>query len=199
MAFFGIGQQKPHHYLEMVRIVWENRDQLPFAWRILNNGVCDGCALGTSGLKDWTLEGPHLCMVRLELMRLNTAPALDPARLARVASLSGQTLRGTARSRPPSRADAARGRRAGLPGDLVGSGAGSDRARAAHGRSRAAGLLSHLAGHHERGLLRGAEGGAFLSARTTSTTRRGSVTRRRRRRCARRSATAHPPAATPTG
>jgi molybdopterin-dependent oxidoreductase alpha subunit len=91
MAFFGIGQQKPHHYLEMVRIVWENRDQLPFAWRILNDGVCDGCALGTSGLKDWTLEGPHLCMVRLELMRLNTAPALDPARLALVAALGRKT------------------------------------------------------------------------------------------------------------
>ena len=75
----------------MVRIAWENRDQLPFAWRILNNGVCDGCALGTSGLSDWTLEGPHLCMVRLELMRLNTAPALDPARLSHVASLAGKS------------------------------------------------------------------------------------------------------------
>ena len=87
MAFFGIGQQKPHHYLEMVRIVWENRDQLPFAWRILNDGVCDGCALGTSGLSDWTLEGPHLCMVRLELMRLNTAPALDVSLLEDVSRL----------------------------------------------------------------------------------------------------------------
>ena len=37
--------------------------------------------------KDWTLEGTHLCMVRLELMRLNTMPALDPARLADVAAL----------------------------------------------------------------------------------------------------------------
>ena len=77
MAIFGIGQQKPRHYLEMARIAWENRDQLPFAWRILNDGVCDGCALGTSGLSDWTIPGIHLCMVRLELMRLNTAPALD--------------------------------------------------------------------------------------------------------------------------
>jgi molybdopterin-dependent oxidoreductase alpha subunit len=76
---FGLGQQKPHHYSEMARVVWENRDQLPFAWRILKDGVCDGCALGTSGLTDWTLEGTHLCMVRLELMRLNTAPALDPS------------------------------------------------------------------------------------------------------------------------
>jgi molybdopterin-dependent oxidoreductase alpha subunit len=91
MALFGLGQQKPHHYREMLQIAWENRDQLPFAWRILKDGVCDGCALGTSGLSDWTLEGTHLCMVRLELMRLNTAPALDPAALADAAQLSGRT------------------------------------------------------------------------------------------------------------
>ena len=48
---FGLDQQKPHHYLEMARVAWENRDQLPFAWRILRDGVCDGCALGTSGLR----------------------------------------------------------------------------------------------------------------------------------------------------
>ena len=72
----------------MARVAWENRDELPFAWRILSDGVCDGCALGTSGLSDWTLPGTHLCMVRLELMRLNTAPALDPrsARRRRLAA-----------------------------------------------------------------------------------------------------------------
>ncbi len=91
MPPFGLGQQKPHHYLEMAKVAWENRDQLPFAWRILSQGVCDGCALGTTGLKDWTLTGTHLCMVRLELMRLNTAPALDPAVLADVASLAGRS------------------------------------------------------------------------------------------------------------
>jgi molybdopterin-dependent oxidoreductase alpha subunit len=86
---FGLGETKPKHYREMARAVWENRDQLPFAWRILTRGVCDGCALGTSGLSDWTLPGTHLCMVRLELMRLNTMPALDPARLADADSLHG--------------------------------------------------------------------------------------------------------------
>jgi molybdopterin-dependent oxidoreductase alpha subunit len=91
MAIFGIGQQKPRHYLEMATIAWENRDQLPFAWRILKDGVCDGCALGTSGLSDWTIPGIHLCMVRLELMRLNTAPALDPSILADVSSLTGRS------------------------------------------------------------------------------------------------------------
>src|ERR1044071_3825710 len=87
---FGLGRQKPHHYREMLRVAWENRAELPFAWRILRDGVCDGCALGTSGLSDWTVDGPHLCMVRLELLRLNTAPALDPARLAGAAAPSAR-------------------------------------------------------------------------------------------------------------
>jgi molybdopterin-dependent oxidoreductase alpha subunit len=91
---FGLGRQKPRHYREMLKVAWENRDQLPFAWRILNDGVCDGCALGTSGLSDWTLDGTHLCMVRLELMRLNTAPALDPRQLTDVSSLARLTSQG---------------------------------------------------------------------------------------------------------
>ena len=90
---FGIGRQKPQHYRDMARIAWENRDQLPFAWRILSQGVCDGCALGTSGLSDWTLPGVHLCMVRLELLRLNTAPALDVRLLTDIGSLSALSSR----------------------------------------------------------------------------------------------------------
>jgi molybdopterin-dependent oxidoreductase alpha subunit len=104
MALFGLDQQKPRHFREMFKIAWENRDQLPFAWRILNHGCCDGCALGTSGLKDWTLAGTHLCMVRLELLRLNTAPALDPSLLADPAALAGRTskdLRGLGRLPEP--------------------------------------------------------------------------------------------------
>ncbi len=77
----GIGQVKPNHYLEMAKALWRNRDQLPFAWRILTQGVCDGCALGTAGVHDFTMDGVHLCMVRLDLMRLNTMPALDVKRL----------------------------------------------------------------------------------------------------------------------
>ncbi len=86
----GIGQVKPNHYLEMVKTAWRNRDQLPYAWRILTRGVCDGCALGTTGVRDFTMDGVHLCMVRLDLLRLNTMPALDPdvfqdaSRLARM-------------------------------------------------------------------------------------------------------------------
>jgi len=49
-----------------------------YAWDVLNKGVCDGCALGTTGMKDWTLDGTHLCLVRLNLLRLNTMDAFDP-------------------------------------------------------------------------------------------------------------------------
>jgi molybdopterin-dependent oxidoreductase alpha subunit len=73
----GLGHTKPNHYVEMAKVAWKNRDQLGFAWRILTRGVCDGCALGTSGLHDYTMDGIHLCMVRLDLLRLNTMPALD--------------------------------------------------------------------------------------------------------------------------
>src|SRR5687768_12827255 len=37
-APFGLGHQKPHHYWEMLRILWENRDSLSYAWRILKHG-----------------------------------------------------------------------------------------------------------------------------------------------------------------
>ncbi len=77
----------------MARVAWENRDRLPYAWRILNHGVCDGCALGTKGMRDWTIDGVHLCWVRLSLLRLNTAGAFDPALLADVAPLAERSER----------------------------------------------------------------------------------------------------------
>ncbi|MEP7106247.1 MAG: molybdopterin-dependent oxidoreductase, partial [Chloroflexota bacterium] len=90
---FGIGEQRPNNYLEILRAAWENRGRLRYAWRILRHGVCDGCALGTRGLRDWTLDGIHLCNVRLRLLRLNTQPELDPARLADVAALEASDSR----------------------------------------------------------------------------------------------------------
>ena len=72
-------------YLEIARATWDNRDQPGYAWRILKDGVCDGCALGTSGLRDWTQDGIHLCWLRLNLLRLNTMPALDASQLTDVA------------------------------------------------------------------------------------------------------------------
>jgi len=73
---FGLGKIKPHHIRDTLKVVWENKDSLPYATRILTQGVCDGCALGVSGLKDQTLKGPHLCTTRLNVLRLNTMPAI---------------------------------------------------------------------------------------------------------------------------
>jgi molybdopterin-dependent oxidoreductase alpha subunit len=87
---FGLGEQRPNNYLEIVKAAWASRRRLPYAWKILNRGVCDGCALGTSGMKDWTLEGPHLCNVRLRLLSLNTMGPLDPAVLRDAGSLAGR-------------------------------------------------------------------------------------------------------------
>ena len=74
---FGLGHVKPHHYWEMAKVFWENRDNLRYAWRILRHGVCDGCSLGPYGLRDNTMKGVHLCMTRLKLLRLNTMGPLD--------------------------------------------------------------------------------------------------------------------------
>jgi molybdopterin-dependent oxidoreductase alpha subunit len=74
---YGLGQQHPNAYFDMAQAAWQNRDRLGYAWRILRDGCCDGCALGTTGLRDWTMKGVHLCNVRLQLLRLNTAPAMD--------------------------------------------------------------------------------------------------------------------------
>ncbi len=88
---FGLGQTKPQHFRDMLRIVWKNRDNLGYAWKVLSRGVCDGCALGVAGFHDWTISGVHLCMTRLNLLRLNTMPAFDPEILADVSRLQGQS------------------------------------------------------------------------------------------------------------
>lgn len=77
----------PGNFLEVFRAIWENRDRPRYALRILRHGVCDGCALGTIGLRDWTINGVHLCNVRLRLLRLNTQPEMDVGVLADVAPL----------------------------------------------------------------------------------------------------------------
>ena len=84
---YGIGEQHPNAYKDILATAWENRDNLGYAWRILNNGCCDGCALGTKGMRDWTMKGVHLCAVRLQLLRLNTMAAMDWRRLEDVEGL----------------------------------------------------------------------------------------------------------------
>ncbi|WP_428267066.1 FdhF/YdeP family oxidoreductase [Haliangium sp.] len=110
---FGLGEIKPRHYLEMLRIGWRNRRHPGYAWKVLTQGVCDGCALGTTGLRDWTIDGTHLCLVRLNLLELNTMDGFDPALLADVSSLPAKRpakLRDLGRLAHPMR------RRAGEPG-----------------------------------------------------------------------------------
>ena len=84
---FGVGEQRPNNFAEVFRAAWENRDQAAYAMRILEDGVCDGCALGTKGLRDWTLDGVHLCNIRLRLLRLNTMGALDSSVLSDASAL----------------------------------------------------------------------------------------------------------------
>src|SRR5688572_5687945 len=88
---FGLTTRKPRHFRDMIGIAWKNKDNLSYAWKVISKGVCDGCALGVAGLHDWTIPGVHLCMTRLNLLRLNTMPALDHRRLEDVAGLEGLT------------------------------------------------------------------------------------------------------------
>ncbi|MEU7852265.1 FdhF/YdeP family oxidoreductase [Nonomuraea sp. NPDC049141] len=88
---FGLGEQKPNNYLEIWKAVRENRGQRRYAWRILRDGACDGCALGTTGMRDWTMDEVHLCNIRLRLLRLNTMPPLDGGLLSDVSKLSAMS------------------------------------------------------------------------------------------------------------
>jgi len=88
-----VGRTKPHHYVEIAKTIWQNKHAPLFTWRILRDGVCDGCALGTTGMRDFTMDGVHLCTVRLNLLPLNTSGALDVRRLMDVASLRAKSSR----------------------------------------------------------------------------------------------------------
>jgi molybdopterin-dependent oxidoreductase alpha subunit len=93
---YGIGEVKPNHFAEMAKVALENRNHPLYAWRILRDGTCDGCALGTVGMRDFTMEGIHLCSVRLNLLTLNTMDAMDPSLLGdvrRVSALSSKEMR----------------------------------------------------------------------------------------------------------
>jgi molybdopterin-dependent oxidoreductase alpha subunit len=88
---YGLNQQHPNAYKDILGTMWENRDNLGYAWRILRDGCCDGCSLGTRGMYDWTMKGVHLCAVRLQLLRFNTMPAMDWHLLEDVSGLRGKT------------------------------------------------------------------------------------------------------------
>jgi molybdopterin-dependent oxidoreductase alpha subunit len=97
---FGLLERKPRHFRDMAKVIWDNRDNLPYAWKVISRGVCDGCALGVAGFHDWTIKGTHLCMTRLNLLRLNTMPELDLSLLedvSRLEKLSNAELRALGR------------------------------------------------------------------------------------------------------
>src|SRR3989442_15591320 len=66
----------------------------------MSRGVCDEGAIGVGGFHDLTGKGGHLCMTRLNLLRLNTMPELDVRSLAdvsRLVSLDNAQLRESGR------------------------------------------------------------------------------------------------------
>jgi molybdopterin-dependent oxidoreductase alpha subunit len=87
----GIGHTKPNHLAEMTRVAVNVRRTPKRAWKILNEGVCDGCALGVAGFHDWTLDGIHLCTTRLKLLEVNCAPAFDHSVLSDISWLRNRT------------------------------------------------------------------------------------------------------------
>ncbi|MEV0591832.1 FdhF/YdeP family oxidoreductase [Nonomuraea cavernae] len=110
---FGIGLRKPNNYLELAKAFRSVKGNRRYAWRILNQGTCDGCALGTRGMRDWTMDEIHLCNIRLRLLPLNTMPALDVSLLRDVSGLTG---RKSAELRDLGRLPYPMLRRAGEPG-----------------------------------------------------------------------------------
>ena len=154
---------RPRPFLEMLRIAWENRDNLGYAWRILHHGVCDGCSLGPRGLarrRDRRRPPLHDAA--------QAAPAehhgADPGR-ARSRDVAGArapcaTTSCTALGRLPypmihraRRATGSTGCRGTRRSRIVAEEL-RDVARRAHG------LLRHLARHRQRDLLRLPEGRA---------------------------------------
>ncbi len=113
-----------HHYGAIAHTIWDNRRSLPFAWRILRKGVCDGCALGVAGLPRLddqrrasvhdaarSVEGQHRARDRRRrARRRRRAPPHERARTARArparasdgpaqaVSAASRASRGTTRS-----------------------------------------------------------------------------------------------------
>ena len=78
---FGLGQDKPHELLDLARAAWAVRDEASYAWRVLRHAACDGCALGSRGLRDDAHDGLHLCAKRVAGLARLTRPALAPVDL----------------------------------------------------------------------------------------------------------------------
>ena len=136
---------------DMLRVAWDNRDELPFAWRILRDGVCDGCALGTSGFAtgrsgDAPLHGAARAAAAQH--RAGARSAVGSPTWYRCAS---PDVEAAARARPAAGADACAAR--GEPGfTVIAWDEALDMRRRAPSRAstRARRVLSDLARHHQR-------------------------------------------------
>ena len=81
---YGLHEQHPNAFKDIAETIWENRDQMGYAWRILNDGCCDGCSLGTTGMHDWTMKGIHLCAAAAApAFEYDAGDGLAPARRLR--------------------------------------------------------------------------------------------------------------------
>src|SRR5262245_664151 len=90
----------------MAKVAWKVRRRARDAYKVLSQGVCDGCALGVAGFHDWTLDGVHLCTTRLNLLPLNVARPFDHTVLGDVTwlrNLSSTDLREMGRLAHPMR------------------------------------------------------------------------------------------------
>ena len=80
----GIGRLL-YSYIDLFKVLGGGRKAL----NLLRYGVCDGCSLGTRGIRDWTHKGIHLCWIRLNLLRINTLKPIKPGLLGDVERLRG--------------------------------------------------------------------------------------------------------------
>jgi molybdopterin-dependent oxidoreductase alpha subunit len=81
------GGKRLHRAKQLLKVLWQNRREIPLAWKILTQGICDGCSVGAYGLRDDVLRGFHVCMTRLERLRFHTMGALGVSRLTDVSRL----------------------------------------------------------------------------------------------------------------
>jgi predicted molibdopterin-dependent oxidoreductase YjgC len=74
---------------DMLPALWQHRRQLAYLWQALNHGVCEGCSLGSRGLRDDTLNRFHLCPRRLRSLPPNCTKPLTIPRILETGRLSG--------------------------------------------------------------------------------------------------------------
>jgi len=94
----------PRLYLDLLSALWANKQHLSSAWTILTRGVCDGCSLGSHGMRNIVLGSLHLCPNRFRSLRWNTMGPLRSSALenvTRLQALSAEKIRSLGRLAHP--------------------------------------------------------------------------------------------------